>query len=277
MCIKNRKNMVRKSRYTVKGAITAEASLALFLFLIFFLCIMQFYIILNLEIRMQSALEQTADAQASYAAIRDYHDEDGSLSCIQCGLDYTYAKNNVIRLLGKDYLDASWIEGGKNGLSFEKSDILTDGSTLSLIVFYKVRIPFFLIPDITVVQKTHRRIWIGEDTSGLENTSISTQTVYVTPNGTAYHLYVDCNYIDVKLQAVSSESLSSIRNKDGSIYYACESCHPEKEGIVYVTAYGNRYHSSEACNAIEKDIRQIDETEIGSRHLCSKCAKRAGE
>lgn len=276
MSTKKKHNLVRKCRDSFKGSVTVEASLALFLFLLFFVCMMNFYMILNLEIRMQSALEQTADAQASYAAIKDYHDKDGSFSYIQCCLDYVYAKNSVIRLLGKEYLNSSWVKGGENGLYFAQSDFLKDGSTLNLVVCYQIKVPFFPLSEINMVQKTHRRIWIGDDTSGLKNITLSEEKVYVTPNGTAYHLYADCSYIDVKLQAVSAESLTILRNKDGSIYYACESCHPEKTGIVYVTEYGNRYHSSVTCRAIEKNVIQIGKDEIGNRHLCSKCLKRAG-
>lgn len=276
MIIKNIENMHKKSETTVKGSVTVEAALSLFLFLTFFICMIYFYLILNMEMRVQSALEQTADAQAAYAAIKDYHDEDGSLSYIQCGLDYTFAKSNVIRLLGQEYLDSSWIEGGKGGLYFEKSNFLSDGATINLIVHYKIKIPLFPVPEIQVVQRTRRRIWIGEDTSYLRKTRASSGKVYVTPTGNAYHLYADCDYIDVKLQAVSAGQLSSMRNKDGSIYYVCESCHPQTQGIVYITAYGNRYHVSGSCPAIEKDVIQVDEDEIGDRHLCSKCLKRSG-
>lgn len=254
-----------------------EASLSLFLFLIFFICMMQFYMVLNLEIRVQSALEQTADSQAAYAAIKDYHDEDGSLSYIQCGLDYVYAKSNVIRLLGKEYLDSSWIKGGSGGLHLEKSNFLKDGETLTLVASYKIEIPLFLIPKITVVQQAHRRIWIGDDSSKMENSKESSgHKVYVTKKGSVYHLYADCSYLDVKLRAVSAKNLDFLRNDDGSIYYACESCHPEKNGTVYITSYGNRYHAFKECNAIERNVIQIEEDDIGDRHICSKCKKRAG-
>lgn len=276
MITKNRKSMHKKTESAVNGSVTVEAALSLFLFLLFFICIIYFYLILSMEIRVQSALEQTADAQAAYAAINEYHDEDGSLSYIQCGLNYAFAKSNVIRLVGKKYLDSSWIEDGANGLQFEKSDFLADGVTLNLVVYYRIKIPLFLVPEIQVVQRTRRRIWIGKDTSTLKNTVSSTGKVYVTPNGKAYHLYADCSYINVKLEAVFAENLPSLRNEDGSIYYACENCHPEKKGTVYITSYGNRYHISKTCSAIEKDVIQVDEDEIGNRHLCSKCLQRAG-
>lgn len=268
--------MGKKSKTSLKASVTVETSLSLFLFLMFFVCMMQLYMVLNLEIRVQSALEQTADSQAAYAAVRDCHDEDGSLSYIQCGLDYAYAKNNVIRLLGKEYLDASWIKNGSGGLHFERSSFLKDGETIALVVSYKIEVPFFLMPEISVVQRTCRRIWIGDDTSGLKNTKAGTNKVYVTPNGSVYHLYADCSYIDIKIRAVSAESLDTLRNKDGCIYYACESCRPERSEIVYITSYGNRYHAFDGYSAIERNVIQIDKNEIGNRHICSKCKKRAG-
>lgn len=238
---------------------------------------MYFYIILNLEMKIQSALEQTADVQAAYAAIKDYHDEDGSFSYLACGMDQIFANANVVRLLGKEYLDSSWIEGGSRGLSFYQSSFLKNGNTINLIVNYTIKIPFFHISNIKIVQCTERRIWLGDDSSKLsDQETLSTDCIYATPDGIAYHLYKDCSYIDVKLKAVNAENIKNLRNEEGSIYYPCESCHPQEEGTVYITSYGNRYHKSKKCKAIEKHVMKISQNEIGNRHLCSKCAERAG-
>lgn len=268
--------MDKKYKNSFKGSVTIEASLSLFLFLMFFVCMMQFYMILNLEIRIQSAMEETADAQAAYAAVKDYHDEDGSLSYIQCGLNYVYAKSNVVRLLGKEYLNSSWIKEGAGGLHFENSSFLKDGKTIDLVVSYKIEVPFFPVPKLSVVQRTRRRIWVGDDTSGLKNAKANVDKVYVTRDGSVYHLYADCSYIDIKIRAVPAQSLNHLRNEDGCIYYACGNCRAEKNGIVYITSYGNHYHSFESCSAIERNVMQIDKNEIGNRHICSKCKKRAG-
>ena len=271
--------MDKGEKRRAQGSVTVETSLALFLFLMFFICIMYFYTILNMEIKIQSALEQTADTQAAYAAVREYHDEDGSFSYIQCGLNQVFAKANVIRLAGAQYLDSTWIDGGSSGLNFGRSEFLKDGSTLRLVVSYKVKIPFFSMKALTIIQAAQRRVWFGDDTSEKNNQNkIQNNTknmVFATPNGVAYHLYADCDYIDVKLQAVDISNISSIRNKDGSKYYPCESCHPSADGTMYITLYGNRYHSSANCKAIEKEPEQISIQEIGKKHLCNKCAERA--
>lgn len=267
--------MAESKKDTVKGSVTVETSVSLFLFLMFFVCMMYFYIIMNIEINIQSALEETADMQAAYAAVEDYHDDDGSFSYIQCGLNQMFAKTNVIRILGADYLNSTWIDGGSSGLHFGKSNFMEDGITLNLVVYYRIKVPFFALADITIVQHAYRRVWLGDDTSRLDSENSKKDTVYVTPNGVAYHLYADCSYIETELQAVNALNVSSLRNKDGSKYYPCESCHPSGQGTVYITSYGNRYHSSQNCSAIEKNVVQISAENVGSRYLCSKCAKRA--
>lgn len=262
----------------LQASVTVEASLILFLFLLFFFCILYFYQILNLELKLQSALEQTADTQAAYAAVRDYHDEKGQFSYIQCGLDYTYAYASVVKNLGEEYLENSWISQGKRGLHFEKSQFLKDGKNLRLIVHYQIKIPYFPGVSLSVIQQAHRRIWVGEDTSIYNKSGgKNNRTYYLATTGRVYHLYRDCDYIDVKLEAVSAAQLDLLRSKDGSIYYACESCHPQKKGLLYIAAYGNRYHAVPTCRAIEKNARQVSEEEIEGMKLCSRCAAQSSQ
>lgn len=262
---------------TLKASVTVEASLILFLFLLFFFCILYFYQILNLELKLQAALEQTADTQAAYAAVRDYHDEKGQFTYIQCGLDYAYVYASVVKNLGEEYLENSWISQGKRGIHFEKSQFLKDGKNLNLIVHYQIKVPYFPGVSLSVSQQTHRRIWVGEDTSIYDKSGEkNNRTYYLAATGRVYHLYRDCDYIDVKLEAVSAAQLDLLRSKDGSIYYACESCHPQKKGLLYIAAYGNRYHSDPACRAIEKNARQVSGEDVAGMKLCSRCAAQAG-
>lgn len=270
---KNRKKIERENA-VLSASITVEASLVLFLFLIFFMSMMYFYQILNLEIKIQAALEETADAQSAYAAVSDYYDEKGTFSYIQCSLDQAFAKANVVRLVGKKYLDSSWIKGGSGGLSLLESSFLKDGETLQLVAAYQIEIPFFSIADIRIKQQAHRRIWYGEDTSGKSTKKNGSNSVYITENGSVYHLYADCDYIDVKLWAVTGAEVSKLRNADGSLYYPCESCKPDSAGTVYITTYGTRYHKLKQCKAIEKNPISVSKEEVSNRKLCSKCEKR---
>lgn len=317
-----RKESRKGPSYRVQGSVTVEASLVLFLFMIFFVCMMYFYIIMNLEMRIQDALEQTVDLQASYCTVTKMDvkvtsdgaeeekeksglgkaaetigflldPEDSSsekkgttgnkLSFLECAVNMAFAEGNVVRILGSDYLNSTWIQGGCLGIVLLESKFLKDGENIELIADYCVKMPFFSSASVRISQRAKRRIWIGDspnpetETEGGEGEEDDEhQHVYMTPNGSVYHLYADCSYIDVKLKPVDSSELDTLRNQSGGIYHPCESCHPEKNGTVYITTYGARYHSDEHCKSIEKNAHEVTMEETDGRKVCSKCAKRAG-
>lgn len=273
-----------------KGSITAEASISLSLFLLFFLMMIFFYLLLNLEMKMQNAIENAADIQMVYMLMRNegLDRESGSDPASdsesnpvpsapfeKLRLDTVFLKQYVIAELGGSYLDSCWIRGGRGGLDFGKSSFLEDGEAIRIVVSYHIRIPFWGIRDIRMMQSAERRIWIGADSSSRD---LKTgKTVYLAEEGSVYHLYEDCSYIHVKLEAVSFQSLDKLRNADGHIYYPCQSCKPEASGWVYISRYGERYHAVKTCKAIKKTCRSVSLEEAGSRKLCSKCAQRAGK
>ena len=95
--------------------------------------------------------------------------------------------------------------------------------------------------------------------------------VYITENGTRYHLSDQCTYLRVKVQAVSAEETENMRNGSGEKYTACERCKPVKGGLVYLTAWGNRYHGESDCSALQRTVYMVPQSEAGSRSACSKC------
>ena len=95
--------------------------------------------------------------------------------------------------------------------------------------------------------------------------------VYITENGTRYHLSDQCTYLRVKVQAVSAEETENMRNGSGEKYTACERCKPVKGGLVYLTAWGNRYHGESDCSALQRTVYMVPQSEAGSRSVCSKC------
>lgn len=267
-----------------KGSITAEASIALSLFLLFFLMMIFFYLLLNLEMRIQNAIENAADFQMLYAMIKNeetnpetHSNSNPILSAVpgSCRLDTVFLKQYVAAELGVSYLDSCWIRGGSSGLDFRKSRFMEDGEKIQVIVSYSIRIPFWGLRDIQIIQSAERRVWIGADSRNADrNTG---DTVYLTEEGSVYHLYEDCSYINIKLEAVSFQDLNKLRNADGHIYYACQSCKPESSGIVYISRYGEHYHASKSCKAIKKNYSAVSLEAAGNRKLCSKCAQRAGK
>lgn len=262
-----------------KGSATVEASLGLFFFFLFFVVLMYFYQVMTLEMRVQSALEETVQLQSAYCVAGEIKKDD--VSTLGCELSKAFAKTNMVRLLKVDYLNRSWIQNGALGISMSKSQLLEDGASIVLVAEYRIKVP--LVPSLSynVTQQASGRMWIGDDSgsssSSGDGTESGKKSVYMTPSGTAYHLYKDCSYIDVKVTPVKKSELSKLRNASGGIYYPCECCKPSGNGTVYVTKYGTRYHTTAGCSAIERDVKCVEESEIGGRHICSKCKKRSEE
>lgn len=266
--------VLKGRNHRVRGSVTPEASLGLFLFLMFFITILYFYQVMTLELRVQSALEETLQVESAFCMVGEIQKDD--VSTLGCELSKVFVKANIVRLLSVDYLNRSWIQSGSLGISVNQSKLLEDGETIELVADYKIKVP--LLPGIRfrVSQQASGRIWVG-DSSGNTSADASgeaTEEVYVTAHGTAYHLYEDCSYIDVKVTSVSSNQLKELRNESGGIYYPCEYCNPTGDKTVFITKYGTRYHSSESCSALERDVETIEAHEVGERHLCKKCQQR---
>ena len=147
-----------------KGSITAEASIALSLFLLFFLLMIYFYLLLNLEMNMQNAIENAADMQV----VSSMAPEEIRLNTVSVQLNTVFLKQYVIAELGADYLNSCWIRGGGSGLYFGKSRLEEEADEIRVVVSYYIRIPFWGLRDIQIVQSAVRRKWIGADSSSME-------------------------------------------------------------------------------------------------------------
>ena len=257
------------------AAVTVEASAVFSLFLLFFFCLLQFYMIFQLEMRMQNALEQTADMQAAYILLEDNRAEEGLEELLMATLDTVFAKANILRILGIEYLENSPIRNGAYGLDLSRSNFLKDGETICLKVTYQLELPFFPLVKLSVVQCAKRRVWIGADSRFIDvNANEKNQMVYIARTGGVYHLYEDCPYIKVVLEPVHIEELTDRRNPERKKYYPCESCKPGDQEIVYIASYRNCYHAIKECPAIVKSVDCVKQSEVGNRQLCSRCAER---
>ncbi len=98
--------------------------------------------------------------------------------------------------------------------------------------------------------------------------------VYITKYGTVYHRSKTCYHLLISIKEVAFQSLSSLRNKDGAIYYPCKTCNSQgiSDGIVYITPEGNRYHLSRECSALLRYIEAKPLSQVeGSYRPCADC------
>ena len=182
------------------------------------------------------------------------------------------AKAIFLKNLKEDSAAEAFVRQGRRGISLFHSDFT--GNYIFLQADYKIRLPFGLFGkrDINMTQKFKCRKWTGQ--SALDSTE--EEIVYITPQGSVYHKNRSCSYLKPSVKSADADTVGNLRSEDGSKYYPCAQC--VKNGIknsttVYITGYGNRYHSRRDCSKINHLIYAVRLSEIGDRKVCSKCGR----
>ncbi len=262
--------------FSINGGLTLEASIALPLFIAGIVALVFFLSVMQLQLHIQKALyNQTIEAAGNAYYVEAANLNDKAQSMLEAG----YIRQQVIKELGEDYLDKTFIVDGSNGLHLNLSSEKNNG-IIDVAIQYKVGVPFDMlgIGKIGLVSRARCHTWIGstEDTAANKE-----DMVYMTSSGTVYHLYKDCSYILTKTEKVQLGELDTLRNNDGSKYYACPSCCMGQlydEAFVYITGYGTRYHMRIDCGNIHSNIFAVKkETAQNKYKLCSKCRERSGQ
>ncbi len=120
-----------------------------------------------------------------------------------------------------------------------------------------------------ITQKAVCRAWIGFTELELQETY-----VYITPEGSVYHLYADCTHLDLSIQRVMIATARISKNEYGESYQKCQLCEEPFGGWVYITSEGNRYHSIRSCSGLKRTIRQVPLSKTGGRNGCLRCISR---
>lgn len=111
------------------------------------------------------------------------------------------------------------------------------------------------------------RAWIGF-TQLEENETY----VYITPEGSVYHLYADCTHLDLSVQRVTLAKAKTEKNLYRERYLECEICETGFGPLVYITSEGNRYHARRSCSGLKRTVRQVPLREVENRNCCMRCA-----
>ena len=100
-------------------------------------------------------------------------------------------------------------------------------------------------------QQTIYRKWTGwKDELGIQD---GDRWVYIAEQGTVYHKTSGCTYLNLSIQSVEDVQIAEYRNESGEKYHKCELCADKinKFGRVYITNYGNKYHTDLNCSGIK--------------------------
>ena len=159
-----------------------------------------------------------------------------------------------------------------------KSKILLDDQIVDIVAAYELKLPFSLFDTkgMRFIQRSRMHAWNGYRPIDENAGNKDTEYVFVTETGTVYHRSETCTYLKPSVRSVSGNILGTLRNNSGAKYYPCEVCKPASgssiAGLVYITNYGTRYHSSSKCSAIERNYKKVPLSEVeGILPPCSKC------
>ena len=250
----------RASAFTSKGSLTMEAALVVPLFFFAMLCMVYLFEMIAIQTAVETALHSVGKEIAKEAYVSPIISPYG-------------IEQHLIRNIGNDRLERSMVSGGVNGLDCNASTSNWNTGEIQLVVRYRLEIPIlmFRIPAVSREETLRVKGWTGY-VSGSGNPS-SEEVVYITDYGLVYHKDMYCTYLELSIQAVRVEEIEDLRNQSGGKYYACSSCEKElcEAGVVYLTAYGDRYHSSLDCSKIKRNIYAVPLKEVYGLGGCSKC------
>ena len=242
----------------MEAAVIFPLLACLFAFLLFFFQIMQ------IQLAVQGALENTG-RKLSVLASMEKEEDPQSLKY------FTAAKSLMYLELKEEDRIQQFVEGGVLGISLLTSEF--SGDDVFLKAEYFVTFPVGLLGRhvFWIHQQTKFRKWTGyhpADSCGKEDV-----WVYVAETGTVYHQRRSCPYLDLSISKVSLESVARMRNKSGGKYTECNECGKKFSGsaFVYITDYGDRYHYDLGCSGLKRTVYQIRLSETGGRRACSKC------
>jgi hypothetical protein len=240
-----------------RASYTLEAAVILPLLAGFFVAILFFFRVLQVETQVQEALDYASRKTACEASIVS------SDTALQVSAEAFFRKE-----LSKYSLPDKYVNGGSAGVSLLGSTYEDNYVTLRATYTMKVPIEFFGWTGLVVAQGSKVHKWTGDRDDGKK-----TDYVYVTEHGTVYHRDRKCSYLDLSIQAVNMSAVVGLRNKSGNKYYACSDCAAGKTvtGLIYITNYGTCYHANVSCSGLKRTIYLIPITEVGSKGPCSKC------
>ena len=259
---KNENNRYKEaSFYTCqKASLTVEAVVVIPMATAFLLAIMSFFCILQVQVKVEEALVYAGRKVAVESSVVE-----------EPLLQAATAKALVMSELGKEPLIERYVKGDAAGVVILLSSF--EGDTIVLHATYGIElpIPFFGKYEMILWSRNSFRKWIGNGSSeGGEDDGY----VYITPDGEVYHKLESCRSLNLRIRQCFFNDIYMLRGESGQKYYACSCCAEEiaKEGIVYYTDYGNRYHQRLQCKYLKRTIEKVPLAEVSDRRPCKLCS-----
>lgn len=268
----------------ISAGMTVEAAVVLPLFLFFFLnlgCVME---MIRLHGNLQLSLWQIGSMLSVYGYALDSGELPGEedngeewwKELAGNAASAVYVKRKLATSAGEDYLERSPLVGGADGLQLWESQIFGGEDEVDILVTYWVSPLSSLagFPSFRMANRYYAHIWNGYRLSGGTGNEEEDRTVYITENGTVYHLNRECSHLQLSIRQVNSGQIDEERNQHGGRFRPCEKCAGGgMPGILYITQEGDRYHYSRECSGLKRTVFSMtlkEALEEGYRS-CSRC------
>lgn len=251
---------------------TLEAACVLPLFLFAMLAVLQFAKIETVSSALLAGMQDTAKEMAVYAYVQQLGVSAGdgiAADLLTGGISAAYARTNVAKKANLKSSDGT--------ISLWKSNFVQD-EIIDLAVTYEAKNTYTIlpVPKVKAALRARVRAWTGRDGNGKGGDAADGEAgeqeemVYVTATGTVYHKDENCTHIKLSIRTVAKETAAHLRNKSGGKYHACERCGGSGDN-VYITDYGDRYHSSLGCSGLKRSVLKVPASQVEDWRACSKC------
>lgn len=238
------------------GSTTVEATIILPLFIFF---VLAFFQIARLRMA-ESIIYEAAIETVEYLA------------------EFTYLEKSDVFLAKakfKDYVDnQSLIEGyivdGVEGVSFKDSIYLDDEGYVCLCINYQVSINVPLLGDLSGERSyvVRQKAYLGEEMDEEGEKVIQDDIyVYITDNKEAYHLSRSCSHLDLSI------TTTSLDKADKMGYQPCQFCGDGVNYGVFITQWGERYHSKSDCSGLKRTVYRVKKTQVEELGACERCGR----
>lgn len=248
------------------GSLTLEAAFVIPCIICFFVTILFFFRVMQVQLAIQEAADHTARKLAVYMAV-GYKKEIWE--------NKAAVKLLLLKELKNSDVTDTYLKGGTSGINIAKSEWSKEDVCLKIEYRFRCPIRFFGLLELSASSLAVSRKWTGWKNKQDSNDTTDVW-VYIAKTGSTYHKSDDCTHLLLSIRSVEESSLANIRNENGGTYKKCSFCAKvnNKWNHVYITNQGDRFHYDLNCSGIKRTVSKIRLSEAGGRKACSRCYRR---
>lgn len=252
----------------LKGGYTLEAAVVFPALACFFVSILFFFRVMQVELQIEKALADTAQTLAA--------DSTGKGEDTKEAIGLGVLKISMMGNLKDSREVARYVAGGAAGIQLSGTEWKGDFIDIHAAFLLKLPVRLLGTHHLNIVRHIVCRKWTGwnGETYGDEEDI----WVYVAQTGNVYHRMRECSHLKLTVRSINQMEIAGQRNENGERYQACEKCAGKKKEnvIVYITNQGNRYHYDLSCGGIKRSIFMVRLLDVGDKRPCSRCGGSGG-